>query len=146
MTTKVRTKIANVNDDESKTCLFSLSNETFSTIFRNIIFSKNFFKDVNELRDNNNLINHVILNSIVDVIFCETSMSIFSRFCITHIFRIFKTFDVNIRMFHNDFLLDTFIFINFFFLRDRFNFYFVLYHFHFYDNHQKSFFECKRNF
>ena len=41
-------------------------------------------------------------------------MSIFSCFCITYIFRIFRTFDVSTRMFRNNLLLDTLAFINFF--------------------------------
>ena len=62
-------------------------------------------------------------------------MLVFFHFCITHIFKIFKTFDVNTRMFRNDFLFDTFVFINFFLFRNHFNLHFALYYLHFHDDH-----------
>ena len=56
----------------------------------------------------------IILNSIVDVIFDKILLiSVFFRFCITHIFKIFKAFDVNTCMFRNNLFLDMFAFINF---------------------------------
>ena len=75
------------------------------------------------------------MNSIVNVIFDEISMSIFFHFYIIYIFRIFKTFNVNICIFYNNLFLDTLAFINFFLFRDRFDLHFALHYLHFYNDY-----------